>query len=306
MVEQQNGDIQYYTTAEGKPVINGRLITIAYLLHDVWETGKLENLLNQSLFAMSQIFPFAMWRTHTSGNGSIWNSLIITWSYQKGIALAKQSKPKEYGGALVRSFKLGLYDNVIKEDYSALYPSIMCHFKLFSSADITSLLYNLLMHFNSQSKLFKAMGEDQSLSSDERQMYKTKRTPFKLLNNSLYGLTASPHFLLGDTDLAEAVTMRGRLFLRSMVHFSMSHGFVPLVGSTDGITFSYPNEIKEFQYEGVNGVQAVVNKFNKEILKGALEVDFEKEWQTELILKKNNYINRNVDKVEKDVVHDDA
>jgi len=115
-------------------------------------------------------------------------------------------------------------------------------------------------------------------------MSKVKQLPIKILNNSLFGaLGSNISFNWSDNVCAARITCTGRLHLRHGIDWFSDFGLVALLAVTDGINFKIPDTttikvtddgtlydqpeglIEDmWTYGGEIGVQALIEKFNKE------------------------------------------
>ena len=77
-------------------------------------------------------------------------------------------------------------------------------------------------------------------------------------------------FPWGDIDIGETITCTGRQYLRHMIGYFIDRGYDPLVLDTDGVNFSYGEDVKNHTYIG-RGYHRFVNK--GEEYKG---IDFDK------------------------------
>ena len=133
------------------------------------------------------------------------------------------------------------------------------------------------------------------LTATDKAMFNVKQLPIKILNNSLYGaLGSAVSFNWSDNNCASRITCVGRLHLRHAIHWFTQYGCVPLLAVTDGVNFNYPIKtnikvtdegvsegvsegviegvIEEmWQYNGKVGIQALIEKYNKELQTNSLK-----------------------------------
>jgi hypothetical protein len=125
-----------------------------------------------------------------------------------------------------------------------------------------------------------------TISDKDRAMFKVKQLPLKILNNSQFGALGSGIALnWSDSICAARITCVGRLLLRKSIKWFENYGCTPLLAVTDGINCIIPktsniilgvgeNTISEteipiseaWQYNGLIGVSALIDKYNKEVL----------------------------------------
>jgi len=149
-----------------------------------------------------------------------------------------------------------------------------------------------------------------SFTKEERNLFKVKQLPIKILNNSLFGALGSGFaFNWSDNIAAARITTSGRIYLRQAIAWFKKYNLDPLLAVTDGINFGIPdltniivtNEgetvvrgmqpIEEaWQYNGLVGVSALIEKFNEECMpKPFMSVDNDGEFESCLNLSRINY-----------------
>ena len=149
-----------------------------------------------------------------------------------------------------------------------------------------------------------------SFTKEERNLFKVKQLPIKILNNSLFGALGSGFaFNWSDNISAARITTTGRIYLRQAISWFKKYGLEPLLAVTDGINFGVPdhtsiivtNEGQElirglkpieeaWQYNGKVGVSALIEKFNEEYMpKPYMSVDNDGEFESCLNLSRINY-----------------
>ena len=124
------------------------------------------------------------------------------------------------------------------------------------------------------------------IEKEDKSKSKVKQLPIKILNNSLFGALGSDvSFKWSDNKCAARITCTGRLYLRSAISWFSEFGCVPLLAVTDGVNFqipektnirvtdiavlkeeNYDNPDKMWEYGGAKGINALINKFNAEVL----------------------------------------
>lgn len=148
-----------------------------------------------------------------------------------------------------------------------------------------------------------------TLTTKERSMFDIKQLPIKILNNSQFGALGSGiSFNWSDNACAARITCCGRLELRHAISWFNQFGLIPLLAVTDGVNFQFPdttkiritddgtsNEENEgpieemWQYNGKNGIGALIEKFNAEEMVGYMSVDDDGEFISCLNLSRINY-----------------
>lgn len=293
--------------------ITGSKIVRQYLLDDLWETEKVDGLYNQSSFLLAKIIPTTYSRICTMGNAAVWNLIMTTWSYENNIAIPSPDNADEFSGGLARCYKKGFMKNIVKLDYKSLYPMIQLTNDIFPAFDITGVIKKILLYLTNQRNDFKYKAEDESFSEVERNQFKTKQLPLKILNNSLFGaLGSGKAFNWSDLLCAARITCIGRIHLRQMITWVKNYNLDPILAVTDGVNFSYPLKVpfdinkvpfpngefkpidEAWEYTVRNktfkGIKALAEKFNNEEMPPPfMGVDMDKVSQSTLTLSRINY-----------------
>jgi len=248
-------------------LITGRNLVKQYLLDDLYETEKIDELYNESSFMLSKIVPTTYHRICTMGTASIWNLLLIAWSYENDLAIPEPDKQEKFSGGLARCFKSGYSKKIVKIDYASLYPMLQLTWSIFPAFDITGVMKKMLLYLTTTRNIFKKIGNGDKLKDNEvyllseldNDMYikyinnilnesdllfsKIKQLPIKILNNSLFGaLGSNISFNWSDNVCAARITCTGRIELRHAIYWFNKFGCIPLLAVTDGINFQIPEK----------------------------------------------------------------
>lgn len=292
-------------------IISGSEIIEQYLEDDLWETLQVDKVYNESTFMLAKLLPTSLERTATIGGAGSWNLIMTAWSYENDLAIPVTPNKRDFTGGLSRTFKVGYFENIYKEDYAGLYPSIQLEHYVFPKHDVTNILFRLLSYFKFTRDKYKKWAKDETLPESDRKFYDALQLPIKILNNSNFGAFGSEYFNWADFDCAERITCTGRQYLRRMIHYFMKFGAIPITEDTDGCNFSVPEytnidlnfnvlstPIKiddlTYEYEGVTykGVDAMVEKFNNEIIAGQyMKLDNDGMWISAANFSRKNYAN---------------
>ena len=159
--------------------------------------------------------------------------------------------------------------------------------------------------------------ESNQITKKDKGKFKVKQLPIKILNNSNFGaLGSGPSFNWSDNRCAARITCTSRLDLRKVISYFKDFGCIPLLAVTDGINFSIPKFTKikftnegtnegmdegiideMWQYNGKNGIRALIEKFNTEAFKGDyMSVDNDGEFVAALNLSRINYALLSIEK----------
>lgn len=156
-----NGD--WYKISEKKPlkdgyeIVTGRYIVERYLLDDLYEGDKVELRYNQSNFLVCKMLPISYERVCTMGTAGMWRYIMLSWSYETGLAIPLAEESRAMTGGLSRLFMVGFVDNVAKLDYNSMYPSIALSFDIFIDVDVMNVMPSMLEYILTQREHYKAL-----------------------------------------------------------------------------------------------------------------------------------------------------
>lgn len=270
-------------------LMRGEKIVERYLLDDLWETDKVDNLYSQSSFMLAKIVPTTYVRAATMGNASVWNLLMTTWSYEKNLAIPLPDVNEKFSGGLARCYRKGFNKDIIKLDFASLYPMLQLTYGIFPKFDITGVIRKMLLYLSTTRNIYKNLAKGKGLSEtqievlklideatyykfinrieftpDEKNLFEVKQLPIKILNNSLFGaLGSSEAFHWSDNICAARITCTGRIHLREMIMWFTKYKMIPLLAVTDGVNFSYP----KFSKMNLDGIECDIEMKIDEIWK---------------------------------------
>ena len=284
--------------------VTGKYIVERYLIDDLWETEKVDNIFNQATFLLSKVLPTSFMRSSTMGTAATWKLLMLGWSYHNGLGVPHTMPTKGFTGGLSRLLEVGFAENVVKFDFASLYPSIQLTHNVFTECDVTGAMRGLLQYNYDYRNLYKEL-KSKHAKLGEKEMseyYDKKQLPLKILNNGMFGSISAPHvFPWGDTNMGEKITCTGRQYLRHMIRFFNKKGFRPLVGDTDGFNFSIPQYVEDNIYTSngnhrfnetgktYKGLDAVVAEYNDKYMKGVMGLDVDEICESTINLARKNY-----------------
>ena len=274
-----------------------------YLDDDLEETLLVDEEFNQGTFLLASMIPTTYERAATLGTATIWKLIMLAWSYKHKLAIPEKEQKTEFVGGLSRLLKVGFSKNVLKLDYSSLYPSIQLVHDVFPDCDILNGMKGMLTYFrNTRIKYKNLAGEWYDKDKKKSLSYDRKQLPLKIFINSLFGALSAPQvFDWGDMYMGEQVTCTGRQYLRQMIKFFMKRGYTPLVMDTDGVNFSKPEgwENRKYVGKGLNwkvkkgkeytGDDADVAEFNDIFMRGEMALDTDGTWPSCINLARKNY-----------------
>jgi DNA polymerase I len=274
-----------------------------YLDDDLEETLAVDKEFNQGSFLLASMIPTTYERVSTMGTATLWKMLMLAWSYKHNLSIpAKQSKT-DFVGGLSRLLKVGYSKNVLKLDFSSLYPSIQLVHDVFPDCDVTGAMKGMLKYFRDTRIKYKQLAEEYYESDKKKsESYSNKQLPIKIFINSMFGALSAPQvFAWGDMYMGEQITCTGRQYLRQMIKFFMSKGYTPLVMDTDGVNFSSPDGVNDRKYVGrglnwkvkkgkeYTGPEADVAEYNDIFMRGEMALDTDGVWPSCINLARKNY-----------------
>jgi len=284
--------------------LTGADVVERYLVDDLWETEKVDDIFNQATYLLAKILPTSFMRSSTMGTAATWKLLMLGWSYKNGIGIPHTMDSQTFIGGLSKLLEVGYSQNVVKFDFASLYPSIQITHNVFTDCDVTGAMKGLLQYNYDYRNLYKELKNKYALEGDrdKSEYYDKKQLPLKILNNGMFGSISAPHvFPWGDINEGEKITCTGRQYLRHMIRFFNHKGFKPLVGDTDGFNFSVPNDIDRFVYTSngnhrfnklgktYKGLGAVVSEYNDKYMKGVMGLDVDEICQATMNIARKNY-----------------
>ncbi len=275
-----------------------------YLDDDLEETLVVDDEFNQGTFLLASLVPTTYERVSTMGTATLWKMIMLAWSYKFGLAIPKKKEQRRFVGGLSRLLKTGYSKDVLKLDYSSLYPSIQLVHDVFPECDITGAMKGLLTYFRSTRIMYKNLASEyKGIDKKKSLSYDRKQLPIKIFINAFFGSLSAPQvFPWGDIDMGEQITCTGRQYLRQMLKFFVKRGYTPLVCDTDGMNFSLPEsgvDDRIYIGKGLNwlvkegkeykGYDADVAEFNDTFMKGEMGLDCDGTWSSCINLARKNY-----------------
>jgi DNA polymerase elongation subunit (family B) len=237
------------------------------------------------------------------GTATLWKMIMLAWSYKHKLAIPQKEEKTEFVGGLSRLLKVGYSRNVLKLDYSSLYPSIQLVHDVFPKCDVLGGMKGMLSYFRNARIMYKNLASEWYEKDKKKSLsYDRKQLPIKIFINSMFGALSAPQvFAWGDMYMGEQITCTGRQYLRQMIKFFMKRGYTPLVMDTDGVNFSKPEGWENRRYigKGLNwkvkegkeytGDDADVAEFNDLFMRGEMALDTDGTWPSCINLARKNY-----------------
>ena len=283
--------------------VNGKYIIEKYLYDDIWETMIVDEEFNQANFLLAKLVPTTYERLSTMGTATLWKMIMMSWSYKHGLAIPKKGEKRPFTGGLSRLLAVGYSTNVLKLDYSSLYPSIQLVHDVFPKCDVTGAMKSMLKYFRDTRIKYKKLASDYSKTDPKlSSQFNRKQLPIKIFINAFFGSLSAPHvFPWGDMDMGEQITCTGRQYLRQMIMWFMERDYKPLVMDTDGVNFSVPEGKDEHSYVGIGlnglvekgktyyGSEADVAEYNDIFMRNEMGLDTDGQWPATINVARKNY-----------------
>jgi DNA polymerase elongation subunit (family B) len=238
------------------------------------------------------------------GTATLWKIIMLAWSYENNLAIPAKDEKRPFTGGLSRLLNVGYAKNIVKFDYSSLYPSIQLVYDVFPACDVMGVQKSMLKYFrNIRIKYKHLAGELKDSDPVAAEMYDRKQLPIKIFINAYFGSLSAPHvFPWGEMDSGETITCIGRQCLRMMIMFYMQKGYKPLVMDTDGVNFETPDSAADAVYigKGLNelvkegkeyrGIEAHTAEFNDIFMRNEMGLDIDYTAPSCINVSRKNYI----------------
>ena len=282
----------------------GRKIVEQYLDDDLYETMIVDDSFSQSTFLLSKLVPTTYERIATMGTATLWKIIMLAWSYENNLAIPAKDEKRAITGGLSRLLNVGFSKNIVKFDYSSLYPSIQLVYDVFPECDVMGVQKSMLKYFRNIRIKYKLLaGELKDKDPVLAEMYDRKQLPIKIFINAYFGSLSAPQvFPWGDMNMGETITCVGRQCLRMMIMFFQKKGYKPLVMDTDGVNFETPEDINDTIYigKGLNelviegkeyrGIEADTAEFNDIFMRNEMGLDIDYVAPSCINVSRKNYI----------------
>jgi DNA polymerase elongation subunit (family B) len=238
------------------------------------------------------------------GTATLWKIIMLAWSYENNLAIPAKDEKRAITGGLSRLLNVGFSKNIVKFDYSSLYPSIQLVYDVFPECDVMGVQKSMLKYFrNIRIKYKHLAGELKDKDPVMAEMYDRKQLPIKIFINAYFGSLSAPQvFPWGDMNMGETITCVGRQCLRMMIMFFQKKGYKPLVMDTDGVNFETPENINDTVYigKGLNelvvegkeyrGIEADTAEFNDIFMRNEMGLDIDYVAPACINVSRKNYI----------------
>ena len=282
----------------------GRKVVEQYLDDDLYETMVVDDSFSQATFLLSKLVPTTYERIATMGTATLWKLIMLAWSYENNLAIPEKDERRKFVGGLSRLLNVGYAKNIVKFDFSSLYPSIQLVYDVFPDCDVMGVQKAMLKYFRNIRIKYKRLKEQfEKTDPVLSEKYDRKQLPLKIFINAFFGSLSAPKvFHWGEMDSGETITCIGRQCLRMMIMFYMKKGYKPLVMDTDGVNFEIPVDIDTHKYigKGLNdlvekgkeytGIQADTAEFNDIFMRNEMGLDIDYTAPACINVSRKNYI----------------
>jgi len=283
---------------------NGKKIVEQYLDDDLYETMIADDSFSQATFLVSKLVPTTYERVATMGTATLWKLIMLAWSYEHNLAIPQKGEKRKFTGGLSRLLTVGYARNIVKFDFSSLYPAIQLVYDIFPLCDVMGVEKALLTYFRSVRIFYKReAGKNEMVNPTLADMFNRKQLPLKIFINAFFGSLSAPLvYPWGDMDLGETITCIGRQCLRMMIMFYKKKGYKALVMDTDGVNFESPVDVDTHTYigKGLNdlvekgkeykGIYADTAEFNDIFMRNEMGLDIDYTAISCINLSRKNYI----------------
>lgn len=292
-------DMSEYIETTGADIIN------RYLIDDLWETYKLDELYSQATFEIAKWLPSSYQRAATMGGASVWKFLLAGWSYHQNLAIPEMDEPRDFSGGLVGMTSTGWHGKSAKLDFSSMHISLFLMHCKNPKVDISGI-YKVMVSYGLNTRLkYKALkAEHENFGNKElARKYDIKQLPLKILINIFYGMlgaaTVSP---FAELQAAQWITCNSRQYLRHTIKWFGQYGFKVINCHTDGVFFYMDNIDENHTYlgKGLNwlvesgkiykGLAAYVAEYNDTFMKGVMGIDIDEVVESVISFAKGNYV----------------
>ena len=242
-------------------------------------------------------------RVSTMGTATLWKMLMLAWSYHRNLAIPEKQEKRPFVGGLSKLLTVGYSEDVLKLDFSSLYPSIQLVHNVFPECDVTNALQGMLKYFRDTRIKYKNLSNEYYEKDNKKsEEFGRKQLPLKIFINSMFGSLSAPQvFPWGDMDGGERITCTGRQYLRHMIKWFMKKNYKPLVLDTDGVNFSCPPDLENSVYVGLGnnelvikgkeyiGSNAHVAEYNDLFMVNEMGLDTDGQWPACINVARKNY-----------------
>jgi DNA polymerase elongation subunit (family B) len=206
----------------------------AYLRDDLRETAGLGDRLLPTYFEQVKAFPTTLQEAVLRGSSTKVELLFLEEYYHRRASLPAPAEVAGFEGGFSRSFREGVFSEVMHFDVASLYPSLLLSLGRNPRGDSLGAFIPILRQLRDYRLKYKALARTEP-DAELRAEYGARQLSFKILINSFYGYLGFSGARFGDGELAAEVTRRGRELLQALIEAFIGQGCEILEADTDGI-----------------------------------------------------------------------
>lgn len=256
---------------------------LKYALDDVYETRGVSDVLMNSTFYLTQIFPMQYQGVMEKGTAGAIEVLMLREYLRRLAAVPNPSEGDNFAGGYTDIFQRGVFTDCVYADVASLYPSIMLNYGIHPDGDHLHLFEELLlgltdMRLDAKAKM-NALPE-----GPERSELDSRQSSYKILINSFYGMLGHRWSRFNDMSEADRVTATGRQLLKWMINVIQDLGGEIVLCDTDGVMFQLPES--GMSDEEVDDLIGTIS----ERMPPGINVDNDGRFERVLSYRKKNYI----------------
>ena len=252
---------------------------LAYLGDDLRETKGVADLLVPTYFEQLKTFPLLLQEATLRGTTNKIDLLFLEEYYHARQSCPVPPEVKPFEGGYTRSFREGVFRQVLHFDVASLYPSLLLAMGRNPRNDSLGIFIPLLTRLREYRLEYKQRART-AATEELRVEYQARQASFKILINSFYGYLGFSGARFGDGDLAAEVTRLGRELLQKLIDELAGHGCTILEADTDGIYLSSAQYFAE--PEKLLSLVAT-------ILPPGIELEFDGRYESMFCYKAKNY-----------------
>ena len=225
------------------------------------------------------------------------------------VAKRDNARKVELKGGFVLEPDKGLHSNIIVLDFKSMYPSLMrtynmCPTTLLLEGDVDGenvspvgskfvpeslkcgIIPRILERLTKERQIVKMDMKKETNTARAREL-KAKQLALKIMSNAFYGYFGYPRSKLYSLEIANSVTAFGRDTIKNTKEFiEKKYGYRVVYGDTDSVMVKVPfDDLEDMRKAG----EEVSEGTKTAILKGVMELDFEKVFKRFLPLTKKRY-----------------
>ena len=200
------------------------------------------------------------------------------------------SKEERIKGGYVMESKPGIYNNLLVMDFKSLYPSIIKTFNIDPSSYIEKKERNSIespngAYFKNQEGILPGIIEKlhQAREKAKREKRELASYAIKIIQNSFFGVLASPNCRYFNLKMANAITHFGQFIIKLTAKKIEEQGYEVIYSDTDSVFLHVEKDNKKAEKIGEE-LQEYINNFYKKYVKenynrtSYLELEFKRHY----------------------------